>query len=281
MIAVRLMGGLGNQMFQYAAGRRLADALGVRLVLDLSRLRNQPAGETPREFQLDCFRIRADLSESKIETSRLRPRWLRRSKRPLLVIERGYPINRRVLRARDGTLLVGYWQSEKYFADDADAIRRDFTLQEPLSPYKQALADQVDDRTVAVQIRRTDYITHATTAKMIGALPLSYYERAAAEIAEIVTSPRFLVISDDPRWCEENLDLGHPTTIVERTPAGDHEDMILLSMCRHFVIANSSFGWWGAWLSESPEKRVIAPRRWFADASIDARDLVPEGWIRL
>jgi Glycosyl transferase family 11 len=281
MIAVRLMGGLGNQMFQYAAGRRLADVLDVPLVLDLSRLRDRPPGETPREFGLDCFRIRAELSESRIETTRLKPRWLRRPSRPFLVTEKGFPVNDRVLRARDDTLLVGYWQSETYFADDADAIRHDFTPHSPLSAPKQALADQIDDCTVAVQLRRTDYVTHSGAAETIGVLPLTYYERAAAQIAEEIRTPRFLVISDDPVWCRENLNLGHPTTVVDRTPAGDHEDMILISMCRRVVIANSSFGWWGAWLSRAPEKVVIAPGRWFADTSIDARDLIPEGWITL
>jgi hypothetical protein len=278
MIAVRLLGGLGNQMFQYAAGRRLADVLGVSLVLDLSRLKDRPPGETPREFGLDCFRIRAELRESKIETTRFRPRRLLRSTRPVLVIEKGFPVNRRVLRARDGTLLLGHWQTEKYFADDVDAIRRDFTLREPLSIAKQAVAAEIDDSTIALHVRRTDALTHGVD--ILGPQPLSYYERAASRIASDVPSPRFLVISDDPAWCREHLHFGHPTMVVDRTPGRDYEDMILMSMCRYIAIPNSTFGWWGAWLSTHPEKVVVVPRRWFV-STFDARDLIPEGWIKL
>ncbi len=279
MIAVRLMGGLGNQMFQYAAGRRLADVLGVSLVLDLSRLRDRPPGETPREFGLDCFRIRAEVTETRIPTTGLRPRWLWRSTLPRLLTEKGYPVNERVLRARDGTLLVGHWQTEKYFADDADAIRRDFALREPLSAAKKAAAAEIDESTIALQVRRTDALTHGV--EIVGAQSLDYYERAASRLAREVPSPRFLVVSDDPAWCREHLDLGHPTVVVDRMPGRDHEDMILISMCRYIAIPNSTFGWWGAWLSTHPEKVVVVPRRFFASTSIDARDVIPEGWIKL
>jgi hypothetical protein len=281
VIAVRLMGGLGNQMFQYAAGRRLADLHSVDLVLDLSHFADQPAEEVPRQFELDCFRIRAELSETRIATTSSLLGRLIRPGRLRLLREKHFPVQHRVLLAEDETLLYGYWQSEQYFVDDGEAIRRDFTLRRPLSPRKQAIADLIDENAVALQVRRGDYATHPPSMKFHGLMPLDYYRRAADRIVQFVPSPHFLVVSDDPTWCQEHLGLGHPTTVVDRTVGGDHEDLMLMSMCHHHVIANSSFGWWGSWLATNPHKKVIAPRRWFTNPEIDTRDLTPEGWILL
>jgi Glycosyl transferase family 11 len=112
-------------------------------------------------------------------------------------------------------------------------------------------------------------------------LPLEYYRRAVGLLASELSSARLLIVSDDPSWCRQHLDLGYPSTVVERVPGTDHEDMRLMSMCSHHIIANSSFGWWGAWLAGDRSRRVIAPRRWFADEAVDTRDLIPQGWVLL
>jgi hypothetical protein len=281
VIAVRLMGGLGNQMFQYAAGRRLADVHGVPLVLDASHFSNPSRRETPRQFELGCFQIRADVTQARIPARRSKLPLPHRGSRPMTVIkERGFVFQPEILSAPDETLLDGYWQSELYFADCADAIRSDFRPREPLSERVRDLAAHISPSTVAVHIRRTDYVTKAAAARFHGVVPLGYYVRALAHIARNVPAPTLLLFSDDPSWCEDNLELGYPKVVVRPDPGRDYEDILLMSMCRHIVMANSSFSWWGAWLCKGAET-VIAPSQWFRRSSVDTRDLVPARWLTI
>jgi hypothetical protein len=277
------MGGLGNQMFQYAAGRRLAIKRGTELVLDLSYLAHQPRTDVPRHFELDCFHIAGARTDEFGDVSRAQTllRRLIRSKAPRQLKETRARFQPAVLRAPDNTLLVGYWQSARYFEDEEAQIRSDFAFAAPLSAAKNALARTIDENAVSVHVRRGDYVSHAAASKFHGLLPLEYYERAARVMTERLDRPHFFVISDDPAWCRSHLKLPSPATFVGDVPGPGHEDMQLMSLCRHHIIANSSFGWWGAWLSGSVDKIVIAPRRWFTDAARDTSDLVPKSWIRL
>jgi hypothetical protein len=282
MIATRLMGGLGNQMFQYAVGRRLAIRRGTELVLDLSYLVNQPRGDVPRHFEIDCFHIVGKRATEPLDGGRVQ-RLLRlgRSSAFRRLRERGVQFQPAVLESPDNTLLIGYWQSEKYFKDEEAQIRRDFAFAAALSPEKSAVARTIGENAVSAHIRRGDYVSHPAASKFHGLLPLEYYERAAAVITNRTKDPHFFVISDDPAWCRSHIKLPGATTFVGDTPGPGHEDMQLMSLCRHHIIANSSFSWWGAWLNERHDKIVVAPRRWFTDESRDTRDLVPESWIRL
>jgi hypothetical protein len=276
------MGGLGNQMFQYAAGRRLAIGHGTELVLDLSYLVNQPRGDVPRHFELDCFHIGGKRATEPVDGGRRR-RLLRpfeRSNGFRRFRERGVQFQPAVLESPDNTLLVGYWQSERYFKDEEAQIRQDFAFAAPLSPEKSAVARTIGENAVSVHIRRGDYVSHDAN-KFHGLLPLEYYERAAAVITDKTKDPHFFVISDDPAWCRSHIKFPAATTFVGDTPGPGHEDMQLMSLCRHHIIANSSFSWWGAWLNARKDKIVVAPRRWFTDESSDTRDLVPKSWTRL
>jgi Glycosyl transferase family 11 len=282
MIATRLMGGLGNQMFQYAAGRRLAIKRGVELVLDLSYLTNQPRGDVPRHFELECFHIVGRRATAPLDGGRVQ-RLLRlgRSNAFRRLRERGVQYQPAVVESPDNTLLIGYWQSEKYFKDEEAQIREDFAFAAVLSPEKRAVARAIGKNAVSVHVRRGDYLSHAAANKFHGVLPLEYYERAAATIIEKTKDAHFFVISDDPAWCRSHIKLPGLTTFVGDAPGPGHEDMQLMSLCRHHIIANSSFSWWGAWLNARDDKIVVAPRRWFTDESRDTRDLVPESWIWL
>jgi hypothetical protein len=197
------------------------------------------------------------------------------------VVEQGPRFQPEVLHAPDDTLLVGYWQSEKYFHDEDAQVRQDFALEGPVSPLVRELVESIDESAVSVHVRRGDYVSHARTRKFHGVLPMEYYERGAAAISERVPNPHFFVISDDPDWCRNHIKLPSVTTFASNPGGTSYDDMLLMTMCRHHIIANSSFSWWGAWLSENREKVVVAPRRWFADESQDTSDLVPERWIRL
>jgi hypothetical protein len=277
------MGGLGNQMFQYAAARRLAIKHETELVLDLSWFARQPRADTSRQYELNSFPIVGRHTAEPVEGGRRRKILgaFMDANAPYRAVEQGPRFQPQLLDAPNDTLLVGYWQSEKYFLDEVAQIRRDFAFATPVSPEARTLAESIDGSAVSVHVRRGDYVSHVRTNQFHGVLPIEYYERAAAALSERVRSPHFYVFSDAPEWCRANIELPSTTTFVSHAESASYEDMFLMSVCRHHIIANSSFSWWGAWLSTCPEKIVIAPQMWFADKSRDTSDLVPESWTRL
>lgn len=290
-VIVHVIGGLGNQMFQYAAGRALAARLGRPLVLDTSDFARYPL----RAFALDRF-------AAPIEQATRRYRWLARAGRtPLRFV---LPAGLRVVHVREQThayqpwppipaaspvFLSGYWQSERYFAEIAPVIRRDFTVATPATGRNADLLTEIArSSAVAVHVRRGDYVSDPTTAAYHGTCGVDYYCAALERIEAAVSEPRYFVCSDDIPWARDNLRFRHPATFIDHNAAAPWEDLRLLAACRHFVIANSSFSWWAAWLAEHPAeatgssvpKLVIAPRRWFVAAE-DDRDRLPTSWIRL
>lgn len=291
MIIIKLKGGLGNQLFQYALGRALSSRSGMALKLDASSYRQ----DALRNYRLQHLRIAADLAdEGEIEA--LNPSkdhyaaWLtRRCKwalqpfyRRSYVKERGFPFDPEILKIRQPVYLNGYWQSEKYFDSLRPRLLEELLPAAPVAPENAALAAEMRAcESVSLHIRRGDYVANPEALKVHGVVPLDYYRAAAAKMVSALERPRFFIFSDDMEWVRENLDVGHPLSFVgvDRRNA-DHEDLHLMSQCRHQIIANSSFSWWGAWLNRNPDKIVLAPKQWFA-APIDTRDLIPEGWWRL
>lgn len=293
MIITRLVGGLGNQMFQYAAGRRLADRLGAKLKLDLSLLHR----EGNRQYGLDRFHVRApvtrylslDFYEGR-HNAALRPWIIRRYGaivRSLYVVMKepvDMSLSNEVLQTRRRhTILSGFWQSEKYFLDDAEAIRQDLTLKAPpIGQNKDLMSVIAQVNAVSLHVRRGDYVHKPQANAFHGLCSLEYYQKAVARIAAQVPAPHFFIFSDDPEWSRLNLRLSHPATFVTHNGA-DHafEDLRLMSCCRHHIIANSSFSWWGAWLAAPPGGLVVAPERWYAVSTINTANLLPPAWIRL
>lgn len=288
MIIVRLKGGLGNQLFQYAAGRRLAHANGTKLKLDLSAYQNDPL----RVYELHPFQIQEELAAPE-EIARLRGAGLARQIRrvaksvypgfyPTWVKERSLHFDPGLLDISGEAYLEGYWQSERYFQDIAPILHSEFTVRDPLEGHNRVVAETIlGCPAVSIHVRRGDYVSRPETFQTHGVCPPEYYREAAAELAGEVRDAHFFVFSDEPEWAQENLRLEHPVTyIVGNRPQKGYEDLRLLSLCRHHIIANSSFSWWGAWLSRCPEKIVIAPRQWFADPRNDTRDLIPPSWRR-
>ncbi len=280
LVIATLLGGLGNQMFQYAAARALVIENGGQLQVDIGELAKAPSGSIPRTYELGGFRIKAtcisvshgSLSERARRVLGLSPRLLRET--PLRFTDELAQAPRRVR-------LLGFWQSQKYFERHVQQIRDDFTFRKAPTGQNAAVAAEItSSESVSVHVRRGDYVSNPVVREFHGLLPLDYYQRAV-EVIKRAMRPHFFVFCDEPAWCRANLDLGGPTTFIEHNSMEPVEDLRLMSMCRHHVIANSSFSWWGAWLDARPEKVVVAPQRWYAGSTVDVRDLIPEGWITL
>jgi hypothetical protein len=290
VIVVRLMGGLGNQMFQYALGRHVALRRDTGLLLDPTSFRTSRRGETTRHFALGPYRLEAETAAPDRLASFLAGHrgvmaLLRASgARPGgLVVERGPSFDATVLDARDDSYLVGYWQSERYFRDVADTIRRELTLEAPPTGANARLFEKIRaTESLALHVRRGDYLSNPAASRTHGSLGIGYYERAVEHASSRFPGLEVFVFSDDPAWCRRELRLPVPVTYVDHnSDAEAHEDLRLMAGCRHHVVANSSFSWWGAWLEPSPGGLVVAPRQWFRDEALPDTDVQPTGWTRI
>ncbi len=291
-IYTSLIGGLGNQMFQYAAGRALALHRKTDLRLDVSGFSNY---QLHQGFELKrVFSCPAELATA-VEVRRLlgwqsgalarrilaKPAFAA-LRRPELVIEPHFNYWTQFENAPDNAYLDGYWQSEKYFRGCEAEIRADFTFQPPLDESNAELAAEISSiNAVSLHVRRGDYARNPKTLAVHGLCSPEYYRAAIDYLAERIDSPCFFVFSDDIRWAQENLGLNTPCRFVDHNQGEkSYVDMQLMSMCKHHIVANSSFSWWGAWLNSSSSKIVVAPRRWFANDT-PTSDLVPATWVRL
>lgn len=293
MIISRIVGGLGNQMFQYAAARRLASKHDAALKLDVSGYEKNAA----RLFRLHSFNIRAEIASPE-ETAFFRRFQKKNTKARILNLFQNLkpPVRRvfmkekhlnfdpAVLELSANVYLQGYWQSEKYFQDAADAIRRDFTFREkPGEPYRRWLEKIESRHSVALHVRRTDYLSEKL-CRLYAVCPPDFYTKAARSIADSSGAKlTFFVFSDDIGWAKNNLKLDFPAEFVSRTGTEDFEELVLMSKCRHNIIANSSFSWWGAWLNNNPEKTVIAPHERLKDPKMapETKNAYPSSWIIL
>jgi hypothetical protein len=240
MITVRLLGGLGNQAFQFAFALSL-NYKGHQVQLDRSYL----IEGTHREYSLGYFGIKADGKSKGRE-----------------VYEDGMRYNPSYLDPTEDCTMIGYWQSEKYFINIQDKVRTYFSrLLGTSLPY------------IAVHVRRQDYVG---LEHFHGLPTLDYYREGVAHIRrEVGALVPVMVFSDDRQWCKENF----PSDFKVVEGGNKYEDLSLISRCEYQVIANSSYGWWGAWLG--PQKLVVAPKQWFSNPDVDYTDIVPERWTRL
>ncbi len=292
MIVVKLIGGLGNQMFQYALGRRLAHERRVPLKVDLSwfRAQKQTQVDTVRSYALDGWRIRASPATARDLWwfPQLRPGLTRFSDyiawlAPPVVSEKSCGFDPDVLRTPRSAYLSGYWQSERYFGSVRSFLLEDFALSIPPCSHASELARQIEGAPViSLHVRRADYLSNPAAAAFHGVCSPEYYRSAMRWVAGQVGDAHFLVFGDDLQWARDKLQSAWPTTFVEHSlDCPPHNDIWLMSLCSHHIIANSSFSWWGAWLAENPSQLVVAPRRWFRDERLDTSDLLPDRWTML
>lgn len=260
-IAVKLMGGCGNQMFQYAMGLAQARRLGVELVLDVSLLGGY------RKYQLDQWGF-GNWKPVLITGSRT------------TIAEGSIRYNQEIVsRLKDGDVLEGYWQTEKYFINVRNEILQIFVPRNTLSLEAAALKLEIDNtNSIFLHIRRGDYL-NPYTKRLHGLLSMQYYQTAMNYITERVSNPKFFIFSDDFEWAKQNF-IGEQFVVVQ--PNIEAVDIYLMSHCKYAIIANSTFGWWGAWLGiEHRDRIVIAPSQWFQELNDDPRDIVPEQWFKI
>jgi len=281
-IITKLYGGLGNQMFQYAAGRALSLRNNSALKLDLSWFANVCRNIT-RPFLLRVFDI--DIVEaSPEEISKFVPSMLRKILRfynhKTYIKENQFSFNKNTLNLNGNFYLDGYWQSEKYFKDFENIIRKDFTLKN-IGNETQRISNTIKNtkNSLSIHIRRGDYIKNPRVNNYHGVCSMEYYKDAIGCVKNKVGDVGLFIFSDDIEWAKEQ-ELFSGATFISSTKIKDYEEMFLMSLCKHNIIANSSFSWWGAWLNNNPNKIIIAPQKWF-NVSKDTSDLIPENWIRM
>ena len=280
-IVVALEGGLGNQMFQYAAGRALAARSDSPLALDLRPLLQQ----VQRSYGLGAFKLCDPtlITEGALpgRAGKIR-RWLRKiTFGEQTFREASFTLDQRILSAKAPARIEGYFQSERYFADVADVIRADFTPPAEDLGRLDAMASRLlpPGPNLSLHIRRGDY-TNPTTMAVHGLMGQDYYSRALRLVAEQAGTSTVCVFTDDPAWVRANLELPADSVFISEHTGSAVEDLILMSRCTHHITANSSFSWWGAWLNPKPDKVVVTPSRWFQPAAgLDTRDLRPVGWF--
>ena len=279
-------------MFQYAAGRALSLERGMPLCLDISGFSSyglHQGFELQRIFNCAAgIASEADMRDilgwqSSIHIRRLLLRKEMASfRRKELVIEPHFNYWPGIKHVPNDCYLVGYWQSEKYFSESASQIRADFTFRQSLEDQNVKLTQQIISvNAVSLHVRRGDYASNPQTTATHGLCTLDYYRHSIQYIAERVQQPNFFIFSDDIAWVRDNLNIAHLCHYVDcNQREKSYNDMRLMSMCNHHIIANSSFSWWGAWLNPKRDKIVVAPQNWFANQT-DASDLLPQCWVKL
>lgn len=288
MVVVRLYGGLGNQMFQYALGRHLALSNNTDLLLDVSWFENDPL----RDYELKSLNVEAGiLSRSRFIV--YKNWWELLSKRVL-----GFLTRRELFRGikeegvhcfealpldeKGALYLDGYWQVWQHLESIKEVLWSDFSFQGELGIEAKLLLQGIkSEESVSLHIRRGDYVNDSRVNEAHGVCSMEYYRQAVDLIAKRVVNPVFFVFSDDIEWVRENLVLDYPVYYEDggsERPCA--EAMTLMSQCKHNIIANSTFSWWGAYLNQNAEKIVIAPSSWYA-LEVESKDLLPEGWVKL
>lgn len=286
-VTVGLSGGLGNQMFQYAAGRSLAIRLDAPLRLDNTWFLCRKA----RSYALGNFAVQATIQSSELPVpeflksleSRIARRWGKRRMGVEIFREPHFHFSSAFLHLKSPVFLEGYWQSERYFDSCREVIASDFALRGTMP---EPCADMVEQiraiDAICVHIRRGDYVSDPVAARVHELCPPDYYQRGLALAASELTNPHGFVFSDDPSWARQHFHAPFPLTIVDLNgPQDAHWDLHLMSACQNFVIANSSLSWWAAWLGGSPQKLVVAPQSWFKGSGKNMTDLIPAGWVQI
>jgi len=289
-VTVLLMGGLGNQLFQIAAAKAISQKLSCKLLIDKSH----PSINT-HPFLLDAFSF-------EYETVKENHSYMKKHRKYISVfnkiyknfkinfgskffyIEKDYSFQENFFKINEGKFLFGYFQSEKYFIQISKIIKEMFQIKTELSEENKFWVNKIKQyNSISLHIRRGDYISNPS-AKLLhnSCFESNYYQEAINYITKYVQNPFFMIFSDEPDWIRKNFKIDFPYEIIGHDQKEQsYEDLRLMSLCKHNIIANSTFSWWGAWLNENPDKIVIAPKKWFNISSVDTKDIIPDAWVKL
>jgi hypothetical protein len=271
------MGGLGNQMFQYATARSLAYRKRLPLLLDLSFLNansNHTESFTARPYSLDIFlgnKITVPCAPAKRHLREIKENWQQDSIPEIL-----HPPE-----SRESYILSGYFQKYPYFQSCKDKIKQDFRFRYPLDAEAKQISEQIQlTNSVCIHVRRGDYIRPSTQA-FHGIIDIDYIKHCIALASSQITNPDFYVFTDDPEWCNNHLPCLPNMVIASPELAGykSSQHLQLMTKCKHFIISNSSYSWWAAWLSDYHKKTVWYPNRWYRNKDVNTTGLCPDDWI--
>jgi len=285
MKIVKILGGLGNQMFQYAFYLSLCRRYKVVKVetgdFDTYDLHN--GLELEKIFNIKLDRVAPFMAKLYDSNNRT---WAFRKLRRMMNLKHAYyqepslfKLDYNVFIDSRPMIYWGYWQNENYFKDIANVIREKFSFKEPIDKKNTETYSLIANcNSVSIHIRRGDYIGHELLG---GICDLAYYQKAIDLIHNRIDHPHFFIFSNDIDWCQENLKVSHSTFISWNSGKESYKDMQLMALCKHNIIANSSFSWWGAWLNENPDKIVITPKVWTNNPIDKDSFSVPQNWIAL
>ncbi len=284
MVIVSVHGGLGNQMFQYAFYRNLVQR-GRKVKIDI-RSSWTKGGVLHNRYELNkIFLLKVDVATMEDRLHYLNNNLVSKLKRKFSHVKTEYyssdneePISfYKKYFYMENIYIYAFYQSEKYFENIKEIIQRDYTF-DPVAVQNTSFFEQIKNtNSISIHIRRGDYLNNSSVEDIC---TMSYYKNAIQEICKRITCPTFFIFSNDIPWCKENLPLENAVFVTGNTGRDSYKDMQLMSYCRHNIIANSTFSWWGAWLNSNPNKIVIAPDRWFNGVD-GTKDIIPEGWIKV
>jgi hypothetical protein len=253
-------GRLGNQMFQYAALRAIAAKHGYEFTIPDSNFEDEwNTHQLFEVFQLPHLKSRGVVDDRYVQ-------------------ERQYNYDQELVdQVPDNVSLFGYFQTEKYFAEIADSIREDFVFHDEILNNSKEVMEGMENP-ISLHVRRTDYVEKSQDHPPCS---MDYYREALSRFDD---DRQVIIFSDDVKWCK-NQDLFKPDRFLISETGDNRYDLCLMTLCSDYIIANSSFSWWGAWLSQNPNPKVIAPKRWFGDkgytASHNTEDIIPDRWIKI
>lgn len=265
-------------MFQYACARSLAIGLGTDVVIDDRRALAQNMGSICNIFDLPQAH-HSNMPPSQHDNKLKYMLWRYFGSSPRYRREKALGYDQSFSDWGNNTYLHGYWQTEKYFTNIKDQLRKDFTFPSPSGQNAELCEQLQSEQSISLHVRRGDYLNFAAHS----VCSQDYYQSAVKEVLKTVSGdPRIYIFSDDPEWAAANLKFTVPTHVIDHNSgAADFEDMRLMSMCAHNIIANSSFSWWAAWLNAHSNKVVVAPKEWFGDPKLNNPDITPDSWRRI
>lgn len=283
MQIIRILGGLGNQMFQYSFYKSLNNSEENLLdITDFNHYKLHNGFELEKVFQLNNvkhaeLRDIEVLSDCKLDVlSRIKRKIMGRKKTH--IIESYLHFDEKYGNMKN-VYFDGYWQSEKYFKNIEKEMRKEFIFQEFDEKENLEILKKIEKtNSISIHIRRGDYLNHPLYSSTCS---IEYYETAIKYMKNKIEKPVFFIFSNDIAWCKENLSFDEAYFIDWNIGKRSYRDMQLMSLCKHNIIANSSFSWWGAWLNNNLDKIIIAPSKWLNDERVDIDDIIPEGWIKI